>query len=274
MKPLAALLLLILAAACSARASRYHLTGHGVTKAEMGKMRARIDKGVGAVESFFGGSYGKAFAVEVYGDRAGLDGFFKSRWHAPPTEKWMVAAGVAEVLVILAPSAWKAEAAEHNGDDENEVQKIVTHELVHVFHAQQNPRPEFDGMDDFAWFIEGLATFASGQLDGRQLTGKQAIEAGKEPKSLAEAWTGRYRYGVSGSIVRYVDAKYGRSMLVKLLKVTGTSEALKMLGTDEASLLKAWRLYELGSQDGVSALDLGSLRIPKDFPVDVGTHAQ
>jgi hypothetical protein len=200
--------------------------------------------GISKVERFFGSSYRKPFGIDVYTSRAGLDEMFKKRWNAPPTEKWMVAAGIAEGLFILSPIVWKTEAEGHKGDAED-VRRIVTHELVHVYHAQHSPQPEFDGMEKFAWFIEGLATYAAGQLEGRGLTAKQAIQEGKEPKTLAEAWSGNYRYGVSGSIVRYVDETYGRKKVIALLAVTDTRSALKLLGTSESSFLSKWKASEL-----------------------------
>lgn len=225
--------------------AKYDVTNHGAADPRLEtEIRADVDAGIGTVERFFGGSYRKPFQVEVFANRASLDEVFKAKWQAPPTEKWMVAAGVADELFLLSPKAWKTEASGHNGDDPQEVRRIVTHELVHVYHGQHNPKPTFDGMDEMAWFIEGLATYVSGQLDGRQLSARQAIQAGKEPKRLADAWTGPYRYGVSGAIVRYIDSRYGRKKLIALLSLTSSAAALKALGVDEATLLRDWKKAE------------------------------
>ena len=43
-------------------------------------------------------------------------------------------------------------------------QDLITHELVHTYHGQHNPTRDFTGMDDLGWFVEGLATYASGQM--------------------------------------------------------------------------------------------------------------
>ena len=226
--------------------AKFHVQIHGPADAELAEeISGHVTAGMKTVENFFGQPYLKTIGADVYPTRAGLDEEFKRRWKAPPTEKWMVAAGIADGLFMLSPKAWKTEATGHDRDDPRHVREIVTHELTHVFHGQHNPRPDFDGMDEMAWFIEGLATYVAGQLDGRRLTAKEAIEAGKAPKSLAEAWTGQYRYGVSGSIVRYVDVTYGRPKLIGLLKLTDTASALKALGTDEKTLLRGWKAYEL-----------------------------
>jgi hypothetical protein len=81
----------------------------------------------------------------------------------------------------------------------------------------------------------------AGQLEGRHYSAEQAIAAGQAPSDLEAAWTGQYRYGVAGSIVRYVDRKFGRPKLVEPLKTTSNDEALKLLGVSEKDLLEAWR---------------------------------
>lgn len=211
--------------------------------------KAWIEKGARSVEQFFGKPYPKPFTADVYGNRNGLDAEMKRRWNMPPSEKWMVASGAASGLLLLSPATWKTEAIGHDGTNGTEVQKIVTHELTHVYHGQRCPQHEFDGMDEMAWFIEGLATYVAGQLGGRSLTARQAIESGKAPKSLVDAWSGSYRYGVSGAMVRYIDKTYGRKTVIALLEATSNSSALKMLRTNEEAFLRNWKAFELKQKD-------------------------
>ena len=120
----------------------------------------------------------------------------------------------------------------------------IAHELVHVYHGQRNPRPDFDGMDDLGWFVEGLAVYASGQLERAHRTAaRDAIKAGKAPTRLADAWSGPFRYGVSGSMVAFVDKRYGRQTIRMLLAVTSNEEALKLLHTSEGEFIDAWKGY-------------------------------
>ncbi len=69
---------------------------------------------------------------------------------------------------------------------------------------------------------------------------REAIRAGQAPKTLAKAWSGRDRYGVSGSIARYIDQRYGREKTRELLKVVNQQQALEALHTTEAALLEDW----------------------------------
>src|SRR5262249_18676079 len=107
-----------------------------------------------------------------------------------------------------------------------------------------NPTGDFDGMDDLGWFVEGLAVYVSGQLESsHQSAAAKALSEGKVPKSLAKAWSGRYRYGICGSMVRYIDDKYGRAMIWKLLGETKQDAVLKHLGVTEPEFLQAWNAW-------------------------------
>ncbi len=213
--------------------------------------RASLE-GIGRIEGFFGLPFRRGVRVRVFPDRASLTSYWRAAWGVPDlkAECWQVASGTASLLSILSPGRWKEEACEHDPADTAGIGLLVAHELVHVFHAQRNPRPEFDGMDDLGWLVEGLATYVSGQLEARHAkAAREAIGAGADPRVLARAWSGRYRYGVAGSIVRYIDERYGRKVLISLLAVTTQEEALRTLGVKEEELLSRWRAWVL-ARDG------------------------
>jgi hypothetical protein len=201
-----------------------------------------IQEGRRRVERFFGRPFLNAYEVEVLPDRAAFDEYFRKRWKVSKTEAWMVAAGVADRMVILSPRVWRTQAVEHDPADAENVRDVIAHELVHVYHGQHNPRPDFDGMDNSGWFVEGLAVYVSGQLERSHRTAaRDALKTGKAPARLAAAWSGPYRYGVSGSIVEFVDKRYGRDVVRKLLAIENNEEALRLLNTTEGEFLKAWK---------------------------------
>jgi hypothetical protein len=207
-------------------------------------LKPYIQEGRKEVEWFFGRPFKQKFEVEVFPDRAAFDEYFRRRWKVPRTEAWMVASGVADRLAILSPRVWKIQAAEHDPADSAHLRDLLAHELVHVYHGQHNPRPDFDGMDDIGWFVEGLAVYVSGQLERSHRTAaREALEAGKAPTRLAEAWSGRHRYGVSGSMVEFVDRRYGRDVVKKLLAATSNEEAMRLLDTTEGAFLGAWKAH-------------------------------
>ena len=208
-----------------------------------------IDKGLFTIEEFFQLPFQKSFEVYVQTSRKGLDAFFQQRWKVEKTECWMVAAGVADFMVVLSPRAWQEQACDHNPDELQHVQDIITHELIHVLHAQQNPSKEFEGMDSLSWFVEGLATYASGQIEhAHQTDAREAVESGQAPTQLSTAWSGRYRYGVCGSLVEYIYKRYGKEILKSLMPVTEQFKALGILGVSEEEFLSKWKNYVMNNE--------------------------
>jgi hypothetical protein len=222
---------------------------HTIDAAVVAQLRIPLQEGRKRVEVFFGRPFARPFDIEIFSGRAAFDSYFQKRWKVPKTEAWMVAAGVADRFMILSLRVWKTEAVEHNPADAAHLRDLIAHELVHVYHGQQNPTGDFDGMDDLGWFVEGLATYVSGQLSHEHRGAPAAaIQAGKAPDRLAAAWSGRYRYGVCGSMVEFIDQRWGRPTIWKLLAVTKPDVALKLLGVTEAEFLKEWQRFVLASQ--------------------------
>jgi hypothetical protein len=186
------------------------ITASGTDRDLIPILEADLQAGRQRIETFFGRPFEKAFNVEVFPGRAEFDALFRKRWQVPRTERWMVACGVADKLAILTPRVWKSQAVEHDPGDRTHMKELLAHELVHVYHGQHNPTGDFEGMDDLGWFVEGLAVYVSGQLDhGQRDAARKAIAEGKAPTRLASAWSGKYRYGVCGSMVRFIDLRYG-----------------------------------------------------------------
>lgn len=193
-----------------------------------------VDEGSTRIEKFFGKPFPKPYKVTVVPSRAAFDKVFKERWGVEHTESWAVAAGVSDGLYLLSPRVWKTEATEHDPNDAGHIRRIIAHELTHVYHGQLSPSKEFEGMDDLAWLIEGVATYVSGQMEEEHKgQDADAIKAGKSPDKLANAWSGRYRYAIAGSLVQYVDKKYGRKKLIEILSLTKPDEVLGKLDTTE-----------------------------------------
>jgi len=221
---------------------RFLLEHDAVDAQTVEALRPVVDAGAQRVEAFFGEHFAETYRLEVLPDRAAFDRSFPPEWGMGETQCWMVATGVANALRMLSPRVWATQACEHDPADAVHVQGIVTHELVHVFHMQHNPTRDGTGLEAIGWFVEGLAVYVSGQLDeGHQLTAAEALAVGAGPTQLEDGWSGRYRYGVSGSLVAFVDETWGRDALRDLLTVTSEQQLLARLGTTEAELLDGWR---------------------------------
>lgn len=203
------------------------------------------------VEAWFGAPFPHPFVVHVYPNRAAFTARMREAWKEPnlETQCWMVGVGMATELMLLAPSRWRAEACEHNPDDRAALARLIVHEIVHVYHSQMNPRLDADpdGMEPLGWFVEGLAVLVSGQLDdGHLAPASEAVRVGAAPTALAAAWSGKYRYGVSGSIVGFIERAWGRPTVVALLRAQSPADVLGRLGVTEPELLARWRAAVAG----------------------------
>ena len=205
-----------------------------------------IDGGIIAVDAFFTDSFRYKFDIYVHPHRSSLDSQWQKDWKMPTfkSECWMVASGTGNKLGMVSPVVWEKEACEHRYSDKVHTQQILTHELVHVFHGQYNISPGFDETYGIDWFVEGLAGYASGQCDKIQLSDvKKLILENKAPSALDSFWTGRFRYAQSGSMVLYIDRKYGRTLLKQLLKFNKKTDILAALKVTEEDLIRGWKKY-------------------------------
>lgn len=218
-------------------------------KPEKDEYNKFISTGINSVNSFFNDHYKKDFDVYIHPGRHSLDSTWQKDWNMPTfkSECWMVASGVASRLDAISPKTWAKESCEHNYADKIKTQQLITHELVHVFHGQFNPSPDFSDATGMDWFVEGLATYASGQLDTARLKEiKNAISKNSIPNSLDKFWTGKLKYGLSGSVVMYIDKIYQRTKLKELLRYNKLTDLLGSLKLTEEELIDSWKKYITG----------------------------
>jgi hypothetical protein len=156
----------------------------------------------------------------------------------------MVASGVALQLDMLTPAQWDAESCEHSYTDKVKTQQLITHELVHVYHGQKNVSPDFSDTEGIDWFVEGLATYASGQCDISRLQEvKNAVLNNSIPSNLDNFWKGKLKYGLSGSVILFIDETYGRAKLLELIPFNKKTEILAALNTSEQELIDKWKVF-------------------------------
>lgn len=201
------------------------------------------------VEAYFGAKFAQPFLVTVHQDRAALDSCWQERWKMPEfhSECWMVASGESTYLDLLSPKSWAEFACEHRWEDQVASARLIAHEMTHVFHGQHNASPDFSDTDRIDWFVEGLAVCVSGQCDSVRLAGlKNWLKEHPAPSSLDQFWTGKQKYGLSGSVVLYLEQKLGRKKLFQVLVFNKKDQLLNALGITEAELLKGWKAWLLG----------------------------
>ena len=224
----------------------YSIHYDSVDKQNVKEYKAFIDSGILTVQAFFGGSFKSRFEVNIHPNRKSLDTQWQTDWKMPDfkSECWMVASGVAGKLDIISPKRWDTESCEHKYADKIKTQQLITHELVHAYHGQFNASPDFSDVTGLDWFVEGLATDASGQSDSASLAEvRKAVSENKFPAELDKFWTGKLRYGLSGSMVLFIDKKFGRAKIIELLKFNNKKDLLAALNISEPELLSEWKEY-------------------------------
>lgn len=224
----------------------YTLTYTSIDKNNKKDYKILINNGVKSVVSFFHSSFNKEFNVFIHPSRQSLENTWQKDWNMPTfkSECWMVASGVATKLDMISPKLWDNQSCEHIYSETTNTQQLITHELVHIYHGQLNVSPDFSNVEGIDWFVEGLATFASGQCDTSRIAEvKKAISENKIPMSLDNFWKGKIKYGLSASVVMFIDNKYGRNKLKELLPLNKKSEILSVLKITESELLNEWKEY-------------------------------
>ncbi|MBS1976025.1 MAG: hypothetical protein JST46_01565 [Bacteroidetes bacterium] len=205
-----------------------------------------VNEALVKVQQFFGSPMPRTFDVFVHPNRASLDQQWRRDWNMPDfkSECWMVASGIAAKLDLVSPRVWETEACEHHYEDKTKTAQLILHEIVHVYHGQNNPSPDFSEVEGIDWFVEGLATYASGQCDeNRMLEVKKGLKSNGLPKSLDQFWQGSTKYGLSGSMVQFIDKEFGRARLAGLMKFRKKQEILDAMGVTEGQLIARWGAY-------------------------------
>lgn len=222
----------------------YRLHYDPIDKQQSEQIEQWLNQGQNDIEGFFNQGFEKIFDVYIFSERDSLDKQWQKDWNLPDfkSQCWMVASGIAHRLDILSPRIWETQACEHDNNDTIATKKLIIHELVHVFHGQNNPSPTFENIENIDWFVEGIAVYASGQLDdGRYKRAKSYILDEGGPIKLVDIWKGKHKYGLAGSIVKFIDDKYGRELLIKLIELTKATEILNTLNISEEELIKEWK---------------------------------
>ncbi len=211
---------------------------------EIATINLFLNTGFDFISEFFNQPFTRKVDVYIFPARELLDKQWQKDWGdiSFKSQCWMIASGVAHRLDILSPAVWNKQACDHNGNDTTEIRQVTWHELVHVFHGQHNPDHTFNYIEKLDWLVEGVATYASGQLNENRLQRiKRMTLENKTPSTLDDFWKGADRYGLAGSMVGYIDKVYGRNKLFELLRFTNKNDALQFLGITESQLIYNWR---------------------------------
>jgi len=226
----------------------YQLFYQETDKENIAEYASIIDEAIGEVESFSSDVFRQRFNVYVHPNRASLDLQWQKDWGMPDfkSECWMVASGTGTKIDMISPKKWDTESCEHSYANLAKTKQLILHELFHVYHGQLNVSSDFSDVTGLDWLLEGFATFASGQCDQKRIDEvKKALEGRIAPSELDNFWKGKLKYGLSGSVLMYLDQKYGRSKVLDLLKYNRKEQVMAALQTTELELLAGWKSFIL-----------------------------
>lgn len=241
----------------------YELHYDAIDQEQATKIVHWLDQGHAAIHQFFDSDFKQNFDVYLFSERDSLDKQWQKDWNMPgfKSQCWMVASGIAHRLDILSPRVWETQACEHQSKDTIATQKLIIHELVHVFHGQNNPSPTFENVENIDWLVEGLAVYVSGQLDENRFErAKTFLQSEEGPDKLTEIWKGEHRYGLAGNLVKLIDDTYGRKTLIQLLGLTTADDVLQVLAITEEELIKRWKQsFLLINKSQASVMGIGKI---------------
>ena len=69
------------------------------------------------------------------------------------------------------------------------------------------------------------------------------MNGGVVPQSLDDFWSGNLRYGLSGTMVMYIEHEYGKSKIIESLKYNRLEDILELLSVSETTLINGWINY-------------------------------
>ena len=185
------------------------------------------------------------FDLRVYPDREEFEAYWRESGFTP--QCWMIARATRVGIEMLAPRVWAAEECGHDGGNATELQRVVTHEAMHVLHARVNPLPEVNHLGSLKWFNEGIAVYSSQQLNASMRSQSAQFASGDlTGVSLSSLGLTSVGYSVGGSITEYIDQTYGRAAVLRALRAPSTPAVLDSLHVSEAALLTGWKAIVTG----------------------------
>ncbi len=208
---------------------QYKVICDPVEKPYLRLMELWTDRCIDTIEGFFHKGFNHGFTVKVYSSR--------DRFEAG-SPCWFVGWSTENRVHLLSPLIWEDQSCEPAAGDPFASFRIVLHEVVHVFHLQYRDAAALDST--MRWFSEGLAEYVSGRTDLDSLEISEQIKAEKYPTDFKTLYDQKNFYTWSGLLVGFIDHKYGRDMLHKILEMDNSDQFLELLETRETDLFSQW----------------------------------
>lgn len=157
-----------------------------------------------------------------------------------PTSKGRIAQPQRTDLILLCPSAYETDSIYKY--DYKEYKRLLTHEMVHMFHEYLSV-----DMENIArWFSEGLAVYLSEQYKYEDEFNKPVIDGianNKIPKISDIIDDVMLSYDWGWTLVKYINDTYGFDTVLNIMINCGSSDVIGFIKEDKVKFEEKWRLW-------------------------------
>jgi len=141
-------------------------------------------------------------------------------------------------MIVLSPSAYAAHSPFSYVPDD--FRRLLVHELVHMMEELLTPDMEVSPR----WWSEGLAVFLSEQCryeDGFRQPAVYGVAQDAIPSLSQIEADVTLAYDWGWTIVAFIEAQYGKDMIVRIVKACADGDVLAFLEGDRRMIEKCWQ---------------------------------
>ena len=183
------------------------------------------------------------FNLFIAENRGAYD-FFVQNYTTIPTSKDRLAQPQLIDLYILSPNAYNADS---NYDyapgyyDKDEYKRLIKHEFIHMFEEYLSPKGSMEVRP--LWWGEGLAVYLSEQYKEEGIFMKYLDEEVKREIPTFEEIVGRKAYIFGWTIIKFLEEKYGKKLLMRIIKENNSEDILSSVSISKEKFYDEWKVY-------------------------------
>ncbi|MDP2865901.1 MAG: hypothetical protein Q8O90_06635 [Elusimicrobiota bacterium] len=166
-----------------------------------------------------------------------------------PTSKGRLGQPQGHDFYLIAPNAWPTDVhpdylGPDGACDKKVYRQFIEHEIVHMIEEYSSPKNAMEIRPQ--WWGDGIAVYATGQYGDRinREEIKKDLAVNKLPHITG--MKGRDAYVWGWSLVRYIEKRFGRKILRKIILESCTEDILGFLKLRKNKFELEWRAAILG----------------------------
>lgn len=161
-----------------------------------------------------------------------------------PTSKGRLGQTQGHDLYIISPKAWATDVhpdylASNGGYDKKVYRQFIEHETIHMIEEYSSPKNAMEIRPQ--WWCEGLAVYTTGQYRDRINREETKKDLAIDKLPHITGMKGRDAYVWGWSLVRYIEKRFGREILKKIIIESCTEDILGFLKLRRNKFELEWR---------------------------------